>query len=280
MNTIRIRLLLKMAFSISLCFAGTLYAQEPVGPQPPEIAQEVAVKNPTAQCIEPPPVVTPQDYTGPLKKTVGLFTQQLERKTVHPPHFKTGSMLCTFDVKDKFILFVRDSVDPVVFLGAGFNAGISQAQNDDPTFGLGIRGYAKRYAASYGDQANFRFFKDFAYPSIFREDPRYYRLAHGSGGKRFLHAVEHVVVAHTDHGNQMFNVSEWLGTVSAVSLSNVYHPGNKRGVTPTVENVGISFASDIGYDLLREFWPEISRKLDLPFRAEPADVSDLNPAAK
>jgi hypothetical protein len=78
----------------------------------------------------------------------------------------------------------------------------------------------------------------------------------------------------------MFNVSEWLGTVSAVSLSNVYHPGNKRGVTPTVEAVGISFASDIGFDLLREFWPEISRKFNLPFRAEPVDDSDANPAVK
>lgn len=280
MNSIRMRLLSEMALSISLCFVGALYAQEPVGPKPPEIAQEVAVKNPTSQCIEPPPVVTPQDYTGPLKKTVGLFTQQLERKTVHPQHFKSGSMLCSLGIKDKFILFARDSVDPIVFVGAGFNAGISQARNDDPTFGPGVRGYAKRYAASYGDQANFRFFKDFAYPSIFHEDPRYYRLAHGSGGKRFLHAVEHVVVAHTDHGNQMFNVSEWLGTVSAVSLSNVYHPGNKRGVTPTVEAVGISFASDIGFDLLREFWPEISRKFNLPFRAEPVDDSDTIPVAK
>jgi hypothetical protein len=221
-----------------------------------------------------------QDYDGPLKKTVGLFTEQLERKTVHPLHFKPGSMLCSLGTKDKFILFVRDSVDPIVFLGAGFNAGISQAENQDRTFGQGMAGYAKRYAASYGDQANFRFFKDFAYPSIFHEDPRYYRLAHGSGGKRFLHAVEHVVVAHTDHGNRMFNFSEWLGTVSAISLSNVYHPGNKRGFAPTAEGLGISFGSDMGFDLLREFWPEITRKFNLPFRAEPVDVTDLNPAVK
>ena len=129
-----------------------------------------------------------------------------------------------------------------------------------------MAGYSKRFAASYADEATFRFFKNFAYPAIFREDPRYYRLAHGSTGKRLLHAMEHAVVAHRDNGNRMFNFSEWLGTVSAISLGNVYHPGNKRGFNPTAEGLGVAVGSDMGFDVLREFWPEISRKFKLPFR--------------
>jgi len=109
---------------------------------------------------------------------------------------------------------------------------------------------------------------DFVFPTIFSEDPRYYRLASGSGGGRFLHAVEHVFVAHRDNGNRMFNFSEWLGTTSAVMLSNTYHPGNERGVGSAVQRVGLSVAQDIGFDVLREFWPEISRKFRLPFRGE------------
>jgi hypothetical protein len=127
------------------------------------------------------------------------------------------------------------------------------------------------------------FFKDFAYPTIFNEDPRYYRLAHASGGKRFLHAIEHMVVAHTDNGNRMFNFSEWLGTVSAISLSNVYHPGNKRGFAPSAEGLGFSVLSDMGFDVLREFWPEIAHKFKLPFRVELEPTTediDLNPAIR
>jgi hypothetical protein len=226
--------------------------------------------SPAVPCVQPPPIVTPQDYTGPLRKTVGSFTRQLERKSVHPIHYQPGFKMCSLDLKDKFILFVRGSYDPAAFLGAGFNAGLSQAQNQDGAFGQGMAGYSKRFAASYADQADFRFFKDFAYPTLFFEDPRYYRLARGSGMARFLHAVEHVVVAHTDNGNRMFNFSEWLGTVSALSVSNLYHPGNKRGFAPTAEGLGFSFLTDIGYDELREFWPEISHKFKLPFRDEPA----------
>jgi hypothetical protein len=224
-----------------------------------------------------------QDYNGPFQKTIGFFAGPVERKSVHPPHYKPGLKLCSLDVKDKFLLFVRDSYDPGTFVSAAFNAGISQAENDDAPFGQGWAGYGKRFGASYTDEASFRFFKDFAYPSIFSEDPRYYRLAHGSGGKRFLHAIEHAVVAHRDNGNRMFNFSEWLGTASAISLSNVYHPGNERGFAPSAEGLGFSVLNDMGFDVLREFWPEISRKFKLPFRAEPESTTediDSKPATK
>ena len=80
-------------------------------------------------------MVSLRDYNGPLKKTVGLFTRELERKAVHLPHFKPGVSLCSLDLKGKFFLFVRDSTDPVAFLASGFNAGLNQAENQDPTFG-------------------------------------------------------------------------------------------------------------------------------------------------
>ncbi len=141
-----------------------------------------------------------------------------------------------------------------------------QARNEDPVFGQGAEGYGKRFGANFAGQASAEFFKDFAYPAIFSEDPRYYRLAHGSRGRRFLHAVGHAFVAHREDGTHMFNFSEWLGTTSAVALSNAYIPGNERGAAPAARQVGYRIAGDMGFDVLREFWPEIARKLRLPFR--------------
>ena len=90
----------------------------------------------------------------------------------------------------------------------------------------------------------------------------------GTTRRRLLHAAEHSVVAHKEDGSQMFNFSEWLGTVSGASLANLYHPGNRRGFSPTAERVGYAVASDIGFDVLREFWPEIARKMKLLFRGQ------------
>ena len=103
------------------------------------------------------------------------------------------------------MLFLRDSSDPISFLAAGFNAGLDQASNKDPTFGQGGLGYAKRFGANFAGQTASRFFGDFLYPTVFSEDPRYYRMAQGSKKARLLHAMSHVVVARRDNGNLMFN---------------------------------------------------------------------------
>ncbi len=265
------RILIGLALLAAL--SGVARAQEssvrsPAGGSTP--ANQIPYATVALPCVQPQPMVRLQDYDGPLKKAVGLFAGPLERKVVHSPHYQASDILCSLAPKDKFILFVRDSYDPTTFLGSAFNAGLGQVQNTDPSFGQGAKGYAERFGASYIDQASFRFFKDFAYPSLFFEDPRYYRLSHGTVKRRMLHAVEHLFVAYQDNGKRMFNASEWLGTSSAVVLSNVYHPDNKRGFVPAAEGVGFSFASDVGWDMLREFWPEISRKFKLPFREEPA----------
>ena len=148
--------------------------------------------------MQPPPMVRWQDYKGPFAKVVGTFGRKLERKSTHDPHYKPGALLCSLDANDKFLLFVDDTIDPVTFLGAGFSAGIDQAENTDPDFGQGAAGYGKRFGAELADSASSDFFKDFAYPTIFSEDPRYYRLAHGSGESRLLHALEHAVIAHRE----------------------------------------------------------------------------------
>jgi hypothetical protein len=252
-----------------------VYAQEAPAP-----AQEEGTNNAAAPCIQPPPMVRIEDYDGPLKKVVGTFARPLERKAVPLPHY-TSAKLCTLKLKNKFALFVQDSLDPVVFLGTAFDAGLDQAENTDPSYGQGAEGYGRRFGAEFAGQASSRFLKDFAYPSIFSEDPRYYRLAHGKVGRRLLHALEHVVVAHRDNGEQMFNFSEWLGTASTSVLSNTYHPDNRRGFAPAAKRVGYSMLQDMGFDVLREFWPEISKKFRLPFRGEsPPGSPKPNPATQ
>jgi hypothetical protein len=250
-------------------------------PAAPALLQKEAAKTVTEPCVQPAPMVRLEDYNGPWKKVVGTFARPLERKAVHPPHYKPGVKMCTLKFEDKFALFVQDTFDPVTFLATGFNAGLDQAENTDHSYAQGAEGYGRRFGAEFAGQASSRFFKDFAYPWIFSEDPRYYRMIHGRAGRRLLHALEHAVVAHRDDGKRMFNFSEWLGTTSTVVLSNTYHPDNQRGFAPAAQRVGYSILQDMGFDVLREFWPEISTKFKLPFRAEPEWVNpDSNLATK
>ena len=153
------------------------YGQEIVPTTP---AGEQAVATPPTSCVQPPPLVSWEDYDGPLAKVVGTFGRKLERKSVHPPRYKPGVKLCSLEPGTKFLLFLHDSADPVSFLAAGFNAGLDQASNRDPSFGQGGLGYAKRFGADFTGQTASRFFGDFLYPTIFSQDPRYYRMGQGS----------------------------------------------------------------------------------------------------
>jgi hypothetical protein len=273
------------AFAGALWLAAAARAQQTPEeidlPLPPAIQQVQTVQNPTGPCVEPPPPVSWHDYNGPFSKALGIIGQRVERRTVHLPHaheprYKPNAVLCSLEIKDKFALFVHDSVDPFTFLAAGFNAGISQATNGDAPFGQGGAGYGRRFGASYADQVQYNFFKGFLYPIVFSEDPRYYRLAHGSARSRTFHALEHSVVAYRDSGRRMFNFSELLGNSSGVLLGNVYHPGAQRGFTAGARYVGYDYAFDAGFDVVREFWPEFARKFHLPFRYENEIVSSDN----
>jgi hypothetical protein len=252
-----------MTIGAALLLSGRLLGQETIPTTP---VGEQAVQASPASCVQPPPLVGWQDYDGPLAKVVGAFGRKLERKAVRPPRYKPGVKLCSLPPGAKFLLFLHDSTDPVSFLAAGFNAGLDQASDRDPTFGQGGSGYAQRFGANFAGQTSTRFFGDFLYPTIFFEDPRYYRMAQGSKKRRLLHAMGHVVVARRDNGNLMFNYTEWLATGSSLALNNLYHPGNQPGVAAAARNGAFSVLQDMGFDVLREFWPEVARKFNLPFR--------------
>ena len=55
--------------------------------------------------------------------------------------------------KQKFVLALRSTTDPVNFLAIGVVAGVEQAKNIYPGYGQGAQGYAKRYGAAYADDS-------------------------------------------------------------------------------------------------------------------------------
>jgi len=219
-------------------------------------------------CLEPPPMVRWQDYNGPMAKIVGTLGAKLDRPAVNLPNYKAGQILCSLGVKDKFLLFVHDTVNPVTVLTVAFNSGLDQAENSEARFGQGMEGYGKRFGANEASNTTGRFLSEFLFPTLLREDPRYYRLGEGTIKHRFLHAAAHTFVAHRDSGSLMPNVSLWMGTTGGVLMSDVYHPGTTHGPGPISLQVGINIGEDTGFDILREFWPEIARGLHVPFRSE------------
>lgn len=161
----------------------------------------------------------------------------------------------------KFMLVTRSTFDPVEFPFYAFLAGISQAQNSESGYGQGGIGYAKRFGSNFADGTIENYFTQAIFPSLLRQDPRYYQDGKGGFWRRAGYAVTRTVVTRNDGGRMTFNLSELAGAGAAATLSNLYHPATDRNLPNTMQ----TWASMMGWDtvsnVVKEFWPDIRRKL-------------------
>jgi hypothetical protein len=161
----------------------------------------------------------------------------------------------------KFKVAAIDAIHPLQIVGAAASAGIAQASNPYPEWGDGGEGYAKRFGAAVADEASGHIFKGFLFPTLLRTDPRYFRKAEGGAGSRIGYAVTRVFVTRTDSGHSTFNASEFLGAASSAALSNVYYPHSGSSTNDAVSRAGLGIAADMGWNVFKEFWPDIKKKL-------------------
>jgi hypothetical protein len=156
--------------------------------------------------------------------------------------------------KQKFELAWKTNLDPVNFAATGVVAGIQQANNDFSGYGQGAPGYAKRYAASYGNFLFANMIGNAILPSIFKQDPRYFYKGTGSTRSRTLYALANAVICKGDNGHWQANYSGILGSAAAGGISNLYYPAaNRDGATLTIENTLLNIAGGGVANLFQEF---------------------------
>jgi|HubBroStandDraft_3_1064219.scaffolds.fasta_scaffold108467_2 hypothetical protein len=163
---------------------------------------------------------------------------------------------------EKFKATAQGSFDYVEYFWYGALAGIAQAENTDPSYGQGAEGYAKRFGEKFADGTIQNFMTKAIFPSFLHEDPRYFQLGKGGFKHRTWYALSRLFVTRTDSGQNRFNYSEVLGGAAAAAISTYsYHPRDDRNLA----NAGVVWGSQMGYDalslVLKEFWPDIRRKL-------------------
>ena len=181
------------------------------------------------------------------------------------PNFLTlenAAQVPPLSTEQKFAVVTRSSFDYIQIPWYGFLAGISQAQNSEPGYGQGASGYAKRLGSAAADGTIENYFTSAIFPSVFKQDPRFYQLGKGGFWHRTFYAMSRIVVTRSDSGSSQFNVSEVFGSAVAASISTYsYHPHADK----TLSNTASVWGSQIGYDtatiVLKEFWPDIRRKL-------------------
>lgn len=160
----------------------------------------------------------------------------------------------------KMTIAAKDTFDwPLGLLGAAY-AGLGQLSNQYPSLGQGTKGYANRFVRSYADQAMGNFLSEGVMPVLLREDPRYFRRGEGDFWGRLGYAATRIFVTRTDSGGNRLNCSELLGNSIAVGASNAYY-SDTRTAAENIQKLGVQLATDSLSNVLKEFWPDVKRKL-------------------
>lgn len=179
------------------------------------------------------------------------------------PNYRTADANQEFrpiTTRQKFTIASKDSFDWPIYMLSGAFAGLSQMENQNPSFGQGLKGYGRRYWRSFTDQAMGNMLTEAIVPSMFHEDPRYFQLGQGKTSHRIRYALTRILVTRTDSGGHHFNFSEVGGNSIAVAVSNAYYPETRK-VSDNVQKLGIQLGTDAVSNVLKEFWPDIKRKL-------------------
>lgn len=241
-----------------------LNAQAAPDTTPAPLAAEEATPG---SAIAPAEIPAPQPQAATPSEGEQRPDQKIDKRILGVlPNYRTANGFVPYSPitwEQKMIISFKDSFDyPVYFVSGGF-AALYQLDNQNPSYGQGLKGYARRYGAAYGDQAIGNLMTEGIVPALIRQDPRYFRMGAASGHSktyRTLYALRGVMWAKDDNGKWDFNYSEWVGNAAAVAISNLYYPDDTRDVHDNIQKLLVQVATDAFSNCLKEFWPDIKQK--------------------
>ena len=161
---------------------------------------------------------------------------------------------------EKMKVSLDDSFDPAAFLVAGIFAGLSMAQRQYTSFGIGAQGFGKYYGGAFADQAIGNIMSEGLFPIALHQDPRYFVKSTGGFWKRTGYAISREVITRGDDGRNHFNTSELAGNAVAAGISNLYYPAGNRSFGNTANKWGQQIALDTFFNVQKEFWPDVRNK--------------------
>jgi hypothetical protein len=247
---------------IALCFA---LLQTPASAQQPSPQPQSNLPSQAAPSSPPPsqPQQSSDKNQNPEKNPpVGVSKDRLFYALPNFLTLENAGNVPPLSTKEKFKVVTKGSFDYIQIPWYGFLAGISQAEDSEEGYGQGAAGYGKRFGAYVADGTIENYMTGAILPTLLRQDPRYFQSGKGSFLHRTGYSVSRIFVTQGDNGRQQFNYSEIVGSALSAGISTYsYHPQGDRNL-PNALSV---WATQMGYDTItlavKEFWPDIRRKI-------------------
>lgn len=162
--------------------------------------------------------------------------------------------------KEKVRVELLSAFGPVSMGTALASAALDHRQTDPEEWGQGWGPFGQRFGSRMGTRLIRRGIRHGL--SVIRdEDPRFFRSGAQGFWPRFQNQLKQTAVVRTDSGGTTFAAGRIVGAMAAAQISQVWTPPSRDGVGVNMARGGMVLLTDLGVRTLREFWPEIRRKI-------------------
>jgi hypothetical protein len=146
------------------------------------------------------------------------------------------------------------------FLRSGITTSIAQLSNAPREWGRGPDALGKRFASSFGRHM-IRATVQYSMAETLRQDLRYHPSDKDGIGARLKHALTSTFVARNmDTGEPTFASARVTGIMAGGFVSRSWMPDRLQTPGSGFRTSGVSLGFDAGFNVLREFWPDIRGK--------------------
>jgi hypothetical protein len=154
----------------------------------------------------------------------------------------------------KFERAMKRIILPGIITSAA-TAGLSMATDSrlDRDYGMGGKGFVRRWGSYFGQSSVSRFVGDFAVASALHQDPRYHPSKKAGFGHRLAHALLATVVAQSDSGKDEFHASKLIGLAAGAGAATGWHHESDRSGPFFAQRFGWSVLGAAGYNVVAEF---------------------------
>ncbi|HEY1805411.1 MAG TPA: hypothetical protein VGG45_13130 [Terracidiphilus sp.] len=163
--------------------------------------------------------------------------------------------------REAFMVATRNSFDYSSFVFVGVTSLLAEGTDAHTQLGKGVGGYWAYYWRGYLDKTDGNYWVDWAMPTVFHQDERYYAMGEGNVFKRGIYAATRVLITPDYHGKNSFNGSEILGRGISQAISLSYYPSQTRTVGGFTEKYAYAIGRDALTNVFREVWPDINEHL-------------------
>jgi hypothetical protein len=156
---------------------------------------------------------------------------------------------------EKFHTFISEARSPLTLGAVGVTAGVlSELGHVTPGPQPSLTAL---YKAVFIQKESSAFFGKYLYPSLLKQDPRYYPSTSSSFLGRATYAASRILITRNDSGERTPNTSYFLGVLTSVAIATAYRPYWARSTSGTFKTLGSTIGSDAGINLFHEFGPGI-----------------------